>query len=260
MQRLTRRVLIAAVSLVGGTVLAACGTGGEPPVADIGTPRSTAANGVDDLEPDAALARVHEALRDAGTFRVQGLMRNGSQLDISYVVGVGATGTVHDPDADSPVEILAVGGVIYVTGDEALLAEQIGEDIDDTVAGKWLELSPESQARYKVFSDAETFADAVLPSGEPMKMTGVRDLRGVQVIGLMFEESDSIVWVAATGAPVPIQLEEKGASADAGVLRFAVPGGDIAIIAPAEEEIVSAEPAEEESEAGDEGSDDDGDG
>ena len=244
MQRMIRRALIAAVSLVGGVVLSACGAGGEP-LADIETPRSSAANGIDDLAPAAALERVHEALREAGTFRVQGIMRNGSQLDISYVVGVGATGTVHDPKADSPVEILAVSGVIYVTGDEALLAERIGEDIDNTVAGKWLELSSESQARYVVFADAESFADAVLPAGEPMKMTGVRELRGVQVIGLMFEESDSIVWVAATGQPVPIQLEEKGASAEAGILKFAVPGGDISIIAPADEEVVSAEPAEE---------------
>ena len=255
MQHIVRRA-VAAASLVGAAILPSCSDTAEPAVADIETPRSEAANGIDDLEPAVAHERVHEALEGAGTFRVQGLMLNGSELEISFDVGVGATGTIRDPDAETPVEILAVDGSIYVTGDEELLAESIGEDIDDTVAGKWLKLSAASLNQYEVFADAESFADAVLPTNEPMTMTGVRELRGIQVVGLMFEESDSIVWVAATGEPVPIQLEEKGASADAGVLRFAVPGGEMAIIAPAAEEVVSAGDADDsDGESGGEESD-----
>ncbi|HEX6194605.1 MAG TPA: hypothetical protein VFZ37_01760 [Jiangellaceae bacterium] len=258
MQHPFRRAVAAAVTLVGAAILPACGEVQEPPVADIETPRSEAANGIDDLSPADALERVHEALENSGTFRVKGLMLNGSELDIGFVVGVGASGTIRDPDSKTPVEILAVGGSIYVTGDEKLLAERIGEDIDDTVAGKWLQLGAESLERYEVFADAERFAEAVLPSGEAVTMTGVRELRGTEVIGLMFEKSESIVWVAATGKPVPIQLEEKGASANTGVLRFAVPGGETTIVAPAEEEIVSVEVTEDsDGESGGDGSDDD---
>lgn len=264
MQHIVRRAALAAVTLMGVAGVSACGGVDERPLADIETPRSEAANGIDDLQPAAALRQVHMALESAGTFGVQGLMRNGSELDISFVVGVGASGTIRDPDAETPVEILAVGGSIYVTGDEELLAESIGEDIDDTVAGKWLELSPDSLPRYEVFADADSFAEAVLPTDEPMTMTGVRELRGVQVIGLMFEESDAIVWVAATGEPVPMQLEEKGASADTGVLRFAVPGAETTIIAPAEEEIVTAgttdDPDDESGDDGSDGEDSGGDG
>lgn len=261
MQHTVRRAVVAVVTLVGVVIVPACGDAEEPPIADIETPRSEAANGIDDLSPTDALEQVHMALESAGTFRVKGLMLNGSELDISFVVGVGASGTIRDPDSKTPVKILAVDDSIYVTGDEELLAESIGEDIDDTVAGKWLQLGADSLARYEVFADADRFADAVLPSGEPMTMTGVRELRGTQVVGLMFGESDSIVWVAATGAPVPVQLEEKGASANTGVLRFAVPGGETTIVAPAKEEIVSVETTEEpEGESGDDGSDSDDDG
>lgn len=258
MQHTVRRAVAAAVSLAGAAVLPSCGADDQLPVADIETPRSEAANGIDDLAPAAALDEVHEALEGAGTFHVEGLMLNGSELDISFVVDVGASGTVRDPEAETTVEILAVDGAIYVTGDEELLAKTIGEDIDDTVAGKWLELSERSLPRYEVFANADQFAEAVLPTGEPMTMTGVRELRGAQVIGLMFEESESIVWISATGEPVPIQLEEKGASGDTGVLRFAVPGADTTLIAPAEEEIVTA-PATEDS-GGDSGGEESDDG
>jgi hypothetical protein len=217
MTRVNRRALAAALSLVGVLVVTACGEEPEPrlEVADIATPRGEVAaeNGLDKAKPEDALATVLDALSDSGAFHVSGSLRNGSTLDISYVVGIGATGTVSEPDSEAPVEIIAVDGRIYVTGDEDFLADSIGEDIDKTVAGKWLLLQEDSIEMYEVIADGERFAETVLGRGGVLEMTGVRELDGTPVIGLMFVDTGATLWAAASGEPVPILFEEKGATA-----------------------------------------------
>lgn len=242
MPLVTRRVLAAALSLAcaGAVVACSASAGSAPEVVDIANSTAESAeNGLDQLEPEAALATVVGALRAGGAFHVTGTMLNGGEIDLRYVVGEGAAGTVVDPDGGAPVEILAVDGQIYVTGDEDFLAESVGEDVDQTVAGKWLRLPDESTAAFDVIADGQQFLETVLSGGEDVKMTGVRELDGAPVIGLRVGETT--LWVAASGEPLPIRLEEKGASADAGMMWFEPVDEEVALEAPDSEDVLDAE-------------------
>jgi hypothetical protein len=69
-------------------------------------------------------------------------------------------------------------------------------------------------------------------------MSDVRDVNGVPAVGLVFRETGGTLWASAQGDPLPIQFEEKGASAGAGVLTFADFGADVALQAPAADSVV----------------------
>lgn len=242
MPLVTRRLVAAALSLVSAGVVVACSAsaGTEPEVVDIANSVvESAENGLDQVHPNMALAAVIEALRAEGAFQVTGTMLNGGEIDIRYVVGEGATGSVRDPDFDAPVEILAVDGRIYVTGDEEFLADSVGEDVDETVAGKWLLLPDESTPDFEVIADGERFLETVLSGDEDLKMTGVRELDGVPVIGIRV--ADTTLWVAASGEPLPIRLEEKGASADAGMMWFELVDDEVVLAAPDSDDVIDAE-------------------
>lgn len=202
----------------------------------------SAENGLDELDPAEALSTVIEALMDEETFHVSGSMVKGGNIDISYQVGVGAIGTLSDADEESgPVQIVAAEGRIYVTGDEEFLAASVDEEAAETIAGKWVLLGEESTSRFEVIADGGRFVDAVLGSGAAqVDLTGVRDVGGVPAVGLVFRDTGATLWVAATGAPLPIQLEEKGASGGSGVLKFDRIGEVLELEIPDEDSVVNA--------------------
>ncbi|HSI92450.1 MAG TPA: hypothetical protein VK925_03075 [Jiangellaceae bacterium] len=234
------------VVAVGMGVTAGCGIGPSDvaePLADIATARVSAENGIDQLEPAAALDAVIDALYDEGSFSVTGAMVRGVVIDITYLVDEGAVGTVGDVTDDSgPVELVAVDGRIYVTGDEEFLAETVGEDAAKTIAGKWLMLAEDSSRRFEVLADGRHFTEAVLggQDGE-LEMTGVREVDGTPAVGLLFRETGATLWVAASGDPVPLRFEEKGASGGSGVLRFVDLGVQVELEVPDEDDVVDAE-------------------
>lgn len=233
--------LVAGVGVTGGCEFAA--SDAAEPLADIATARVSAENGIDQMQPAAALDTVIRALEDEGSFHVTGSMTRGLEIDISYLVGEGAVGTVGDAAADSsPIELVAVDDRIYVTGDEEFLAETVGEDAAKTIAGKWLLLSSDSSERFEVLADGRIFADVVLGSREgEIDLTGVREVDGVPAVGLLFRDSGATLWVAASGEPVPLRLDEKGASGGNGVLRFGEIGAEVELDTPDEEDVVDVE-------------------
>jgi hypothetical protein len=234
-------ILVAGVGVTGGCELVA-GDAAEP-LADIATARVSAENGIDQLPPVAALDTVIDALADEGSFQVTGSMMRGLVLDISYVFDEGAVGTVGEATSDaSPIEMVALGDRIYVTGDEEFLAETVGDDAAKTIAGKWLLLSPDSSRRFEVLSNGRTFADVVLGGREgEIDITGVREVDGVPAVGLLFRDSGATLWVAASGRPVPLRLEEKGASGGNGVLKFHDLGAEVELDTPDEDDVVDVE-------------------
>lgn len=240
-----RRIVAATVLVAGVGAAASCGFGeseATPPFTEIATARVSAENGIDQMQPSAALDEVIEALEAQGSFHVTGSTMRGMVLDISYVVDEGAVGTVGDLETDSsPIEMVAVDDRIYVTGDEEFLAETVGEDAAKTIAGKWLLLAPDSSRRFEVLSDGRAFADAVMGREGEIDVTGVREVDGEPAVGLLFRDSGATLWVAASGQPVPLRLEEKGASGGNGVLKFSDIGADIELDTPDEDDVVDVE-------------------
>jgi hypothetical protein len=242
-----RRAVAAFALLAGVTATAACGIlpGGEgdaAPIADIASERVSAENGLDKLDPAVALGKVTQELEEEGSFHVSGTVSGGA-LDITYLVGQGAIGTIGDAEGGaSPVEIVAADGRIYVAGDENFLIETVGEDAAKTIGGKWLLLADDSASEFDVLADGQKFAEAVFGdwTGQ-IETTGVREVDGHPAIGFLFRETGSTLWVAATGDPRPLRFEEAGASGGKGVLTFDSIGAEIELQVPGKDDVVDAE-------------------
>jgi hypothetical protein len=201
------------------------------------TPAGGAANGLDQLSASQALTRVLSALAAEESYRVTGTSTSGEAIDISFVEA-GATGTVGSAE---PVSLVALDNRLYVTGDAEFMATNVGADAAQRMAGKWLLLPPDSTSDFSLFADGETFARTVLDAGGAVEMSGVREVNDIPAVGLVFPETGGTLWVSARGDPLPIQFEEKGASAGAGVLIFSDYGADVAIKAPPAESVVDVE-------------------
>jgi hypothetical protein len=118
------------------------------------------------------------------------------------------------------------------------LADIVDADIEDTIAGKWLLISSESSSNYRIFVEGSDFAEAVLGSEIKGDLTSVQDVNGVPAVGLVFAESGGMLWIAATGDPLPLRFEEKGASGGSGVLTFSEFGEDVDVAVPDEDDVV----------------------
>lgn len=227
--------VIAAVALTA--TLTSCSDSESPaPLEQIAVKESAPAeNGIDQVDPSAALDTAIGAMEDTGSYRVSGTTLAGSTIDISFKVGVGSTGTV---STGSPVTLVSADGVVYVTGDPEVIGEQVGDDVDGTIADKWLIIPPDSTSGFEIFADGETFADSVLGTQGPAEMTGVKQVDGQPAVGLVFPETGGTLWVAASGDPLPLRFEEKGATAGTGVLTFSNFGEEVTITPPPPESVV----------------------
>lgn len=235
-----RLVGIAVILAVTGAVTACGGTDDDvtpTPLAQVTAAEETipAENGIDELTAEEVLGRAVAALEDAETYRVQGTTLAGSTIDISFKSGVGSVGTV---TTDSKVELVAADDVVYITSDPETLAEVVDEDIEETIADKWLLLSPESSSNFRIFVESEAFADAVLGSDVDGEPTAVQEVDGQPAVGLLFAETGGTLWVSASGEPLPLRFEERGASGGSGVLTFSDFGEEVEVNVPDEDDVV----------------------
>lgn len=241
MHLVVRRLAAAGSAVLVTVALTSCTSGSEhpsvSPLAQISVEEgmTEAPNGIDEMAPADVLDQSLAAMRATGSYRVTGTTVGGNTIDIAFKDGVGSVGTV---GSDTTVTLVATPGAVYVTGDTASLAAQVGADVGTTIAGKWLLISPEAASGFAIFADGSTFAAAVLGADAPDGLTAVREVDGQPAVGLMFPETGGTLWVAATGEPLPLRLEEKGASAGTGVISFTDYGTEVAVTPPAEDAVV----------------------
>lgn len=241
MHLVVRRLAAAGSAALVTVALTACTSAPEhpsvSPLAQISVEEGLedAPNGIDEMAPADVLDESLAAMRATGSYRVTGTTVGGNTIDIAFKDGVGSVGTV---GSDTTVQLVATPGAVYVTGDTASLAAQVGADVNTTIAGKWLLISPEAASGFAIFADGSTFAAAVLGADAPDGLTAVREVDGQPAVGLLFPETGGTLWVAATGEPLPLRLEEKGASAGAGVISFTDFGTEVAVTPPAEDAVV----------------------
>lgn len=235
------RLAAAIVGTAGVVLLTGCGAGtpDEPdiaPLAQIASePAPPADNGIDQLTPPEALATSVEAMGHAGTFTVRGTTMAGSTMDLAFQVGTGTQGTV---TSDSVVKLVSVKGAVYVSGDPESIGAKVGADVDETIAGKWLLVPQDSVSGFRIFTGATAFSESVLGSTAPDEVSSVTEVDGIPAVGLLFPATGATLWVSATGEPVPLRFEEKGATAGKGVLTFADYGSEVVVAAPNPDDVV----------------------
>jgi hypothetical protein len=234
--------MAAAVAGLVVAALAGCGPerveqAGIAPIAQIAESDSAPAiNGIDQFEPDAALDQAIEAMEATGSYRVKGTTMSGSAINIRFKVGIGSGGKIKI-DGDT-IKIKSIDDQLLVSGDAERLGEEIGEDIDDTVGEKWLVMDSNTASGFEIFASGKVFAEAVFGAQGPAEVTSVKEVDGQPAVGLVFPETGGTLWVAASGKPYPLRFEEKGATADQGILTFSDFGEEFKLKLPDDDDIV----------------------
>jgi hypothetical protein len=236
----TGRLLRAAIAAGTVVLLAGCGavesvTGARPTQSP--TP---SANGVAD-KPAAEIVRLaSRAFQDARSVHVKG---NGTTDGELYVVDVrikggsrgGGKGTV--TVSHNTVDLLRIGKDAYIKGDKDFWLAATGNSAAaELLKGKYLK-SSSSDPRLKgilFFTDADLFAKTVFTTDGTMTKRDRRTIAGVETIGVEMQSGKdrSILYVATTGQPYPLQLTDTSQTANAGTLDFLDYGRPLTLTPP----------------------------
>jgi len=211
---------VALVALaVAATTIAGCQNGeadSAQPAAGSSASSAPAGNGVAALTGDEILKRAKAALTQAKSFRAKGAMaEDGQQTEIDLKVsGADFAATLSFDKAK--VELLAVGGKKYLRPNAqfwaiATSAEQ-GKTLSQAMGGRWVAGADSDQSFGELFTVGSV--DELLKPTGTLSKGEEKKIGGVPAIGLKDSgDPDSVLYVATTGEPYPLQMVAKAGSA-----------------------------------------------
>ena len=202
-RRMRARVLIGcALVAIAALVVTACGS-------------SHRAGAIAGRSPDVIVARATEAIDAVHTVRVSGVISDGSskhpiRLDLQLVNGRGATGSMSENGAS--FRLITVGGESYVNGSPEFWRQFGGSAVAAQLQGKWLRASASDGdfASLASLTQVHKLLAALLSGHGPLVRGAVSTLAGHRVIALHDTSEHGTLYVATTGAPYPIRIEDSG--------------------------------------------------
>ncbi|WP_143162900.1 hypothetical protein [Couchioplanes caeruleus] len=175
----------------------------------------SATSGVAALSADEILQRAKAALTRAKSYRAKGMLdMEGQKTTIDLKVsGENFTGSMSFGGAE--VELLAVGGKKYLRPNDKFWimstdAEQ-GRTLARTIGDRWVAGADKDQSFADLFTVGSI--EAFLKPTGALSKGEEKEVGGVPAIGLKDAgDPDSVLYVATTGEPYPLQLTGKGDS------------------------------------------------
>ena len=194
---------LATAALVTVSVLALAGCGGS----------SGGAAKPETARPAAQILRdVHTAVAAATSVHLSGHVTSTTPVTLDlHLDRTGGSGSVSSKDL--AFRVTRIGNAAYFTGSQAFYRHFTSAAGIALLNGKWLKV-PATDSRFAAFSrltDMSALLRQVLaPSGSVVK-AGTRTLDGVRVVGLRDTTHRGTLYVAATGAPYPVEVVTGGA-------------------------------------------------
>ena len=186
-------------------------------------------NGVAKLSAADALKRVEAALKKVETVHVNGHISSQGQsiqLDLRDKAGAG-TGTINIGGGE--IDVVRTGDDIYVKGDKVALSAFGASSAQATlVAGKWLRQSVSAQGSFSslaaLLDSTALFSNVTSPTGT-VKTGTTTTLNGQKVFTLIDSSADGngTLYVAETGDPLPVRVDQPGSSGGSLDFEYGVP-------------------------------------
>jgi hypothetical protein len=186
-------------------------------------------NGVSKLSAADALKQVQAALKKVETVHVDGHLSasgQGIQLDLRDKAGAG-TGTIKIGGGE--IDVVRTGDDIYVKGDKGALAAFGASSVQASlVAGKWLHQSVSARGSFSSLADlldsTALFSNVTTPTGE-LKTGTTTTVGGQNVFTLIDGSADGngTLYIAATGDPLPVRVDQPGSSGGSLDFEYGVP-------------------------------------
>ncbi|GIF40118.1 hypothetical protein [Actinoplanes xinjiangensis] len=208
----TKAALI--VLAVAATTLAGCQSEDKTvptPPPSVAPTASPASNGIKALSATEILKRAKAALREAKSFRAEGMLHQDGEKALIDLKVSGLNFIASVSFGKATVELLSIGGKRYLrpnkqfwimstnTRQGTILAQAMG---DRWVAGA--DKDPAFVDLFAIGSLDGLFRPTRFDIG------AVKEIAGVEAVGLMdFDDIEKKLFVAATGKPYPLQLTGK---------------------------------------------------
>jgi hypothetical protein len=230
-KRPLRVAALAAVTAVSAFALTACGGSGGP-----STIQGTAKQPESSRSAGQILSDVRAAVAKATSVHVLGHVDGASAIGLNLRLdSTGGSGTISTPTF--VIRITRVGKAAYYMGSKtdgsAFYTHFTTAAGAHMLHGRWLKV-PTADTRFTAFSSLtdmqELLTTMLKPKGTVVK-AGTRTLHGVPAIGLRDSAGDGTLYVAATGAPYPLELVQSGAHS--GVIVFEQWNRPLTLTAPA---------------------------
>lgn len=225
---LTHRKIATVVMLGLASGLAACGGSSTP----------TSSSNITGLSASQILARTRSAMLQQGSVHIQirGTVK-GTNATFSEDSGR-SEGRQDIMVANTHAQVLLVGGVAYIEGDEQTLQSFFGLSPTASArgAGKWIAIHSSDQ-QYREVTSGITLSsaiDQIIPTGTLTKQT-VAAVQGRQVVAVHGQIANSppgTLYVSATGNPLPVE-ETAGDSTGTETVTFSNWGESVSLSTPA---------------------------
>jgi hypothetical protein len=217
------RVLIGcALAAIAALAIAACGSSHGD-----GTLAASA--------PNVIVTRATQAIDAVHSVRVTGVIADGSsahpiRLDLELVNGRGATGSMSENGAS--FRLITVGGESYIKGSPEFLRQFGGSAVAAQLQGKWLRASAQDGdfASLTSLTQVHKLLAALLTGHGPLVSGATSTIAGHRVIALHDTSEDGTLYVATTGPPYPIRIENTGSRG--GELNFGDFDATVALTPP----------------------------
>ncbi|MFJ4679879.1 MULTISPECIES: hypothetical protein [unclassified Kitasatospora] len=216
----------AAAALVAGCGSGSGGSGGPAASGTGSAVTATAAaasapgdNGVAGLPADQALQRAVQGLRDAGAVRTAGtLSTQGARIrvDLRLNAAGDCTGTLGQLGVGS-FEVVKAGPQLWVRPDQEFWQTHGGSAMSDRVGDRYLRTTSDNPdfAEITELCDLTALADRLGSAGSGVTRGEPATVQGRPALALSGGSGTGTLYVATTGAPVPLELEQ-----DTGKVEF----------------------------------------
>jgi len=244
-----RRHPLLALALSAGLLTACGGEDASSSPTSAASPSSAASAGEDsagelaDLSAAQVLERSKQAFLAAGSVRVVGDVTEGTEqfaLDLAISGSEGGRGSV--TTSGVTFAIVRIGTDVYFQAPAAIYEQQAGPEAAAQLEGKFVKATTDDPnfADLASFTNLDTLAEELFaPEGE-LEKTDVTEVDGQQVLGLR-DSDGSVLYVAATGEPVPVRIaaQQEGATPapdapDRGQIDFTEYGEPVDLTPPAD--------------------------
>ncbi len=174
---------------------------------------SSSGNGVAAKTPAQILAAAKAAAARAASVHVAGSMSDEGKpvsLDMELESGKGGKGTIALEGLS--LRLIELNGTVFVNGGDAFYRHVAGAAAAQLLRGKWLK-APASSGNFSslaALTDLSKLIGSTLTAHGVLARAVAATVNGQEAVGVTDSSRGGTLYVAATGAPYPLEIVKRG--------------------------------------------------
>jgi hypothetical protein len=161
--------------------------------------------------PDQILAKSKAAAKAASSMHLKGAVENsgsGTVVDLRYNRDTGTVGTM--TQNGQAFQLVVQGQDVFLKASKDTWTELTGDSRAGEVIGdRWVKIPPQTPGFEAVTTLAsfDRFIEKALTPGGDLTKTGIKTVRGLNVVGVVEKANNETLYIATEGEPYPVQAQ-----------------------------------------------------